>query len=739
MHSRRSAAVAAAFAVAVGACSGEHEGPGTITGQRIPDEVVRARTAAQTRTSEALARRAATPAPTKQILFGDLHVHTTFSADAFMMSLPILQGEGAHPVANACDFARYCSALDFWSINDHAEALTPQRWRETKETVRQCNALAGDPADPDLVTFLGWEWTQIGRTAADHYGHKIVVLLDTEDDRVPIRPINSGGFATQAMRQQPPLRVRIGPQLLDWPNRQRYRNLMTFQEELRVVPDCPDDVNVRDLPEDCLEGASTPEVLYRKLHEWGYESLVIPHGTTWGIYTPEGSSWDKQLTRTQHDPELQTLVEVFSGHGNSEEHRDWRAVRFEADGTPVCREPHDGYEPCCWRAGEIIRARCDEPTSAACEARVDATRREFLAAGSAGRLVVPGADLPEWKNCGSCPDCYLPAMNYRPASSVQYMLARTNFDEPNDPLRFHFGFIASSDNHRARPGTGYKEYGRPYNTEAAGAIDEKWHERLLEPVPPAPEPIPAATVMTNRQAYQQLDFERQASFFMTGGLVAVHATGRSRHAIWDAFERREVYGTSGPQILLWFDLLSGPDGTVTMGQATPTVGPPRFRVRAAGAFKQAPGCPEVSTSGLSAERLERLCRGECFNPTDERLPITRVEVVRIRRQIRPDESAGSLIDDPWKVLPCPQGSAECVVEFDDPDFAAAGREVVYYVRALQAPTPAVNAGALRCDYDSNDQCGHVNPCYGDYRTPLDEDCLAMNEERAWSSPLYVQP
>jgi hypothetical protein len=32
----------------------------------------------------------------EQILFGDLHVHTTFSADAFVRSLPMLQGEGAH-------------------------------------------------------------------------------------------------------------------------------------------------------------------------------------------------------------------------------------------------------------------------------------------------------------------------------------------------------------------------------------------------------------------------------------------------------------------------------------------------------------------------------------------------------------------------------------------------------------------------------------------------------------------
>ena len=66
----------------------------------------------------------------KQILFGDFHVHTTFSTDAFWWSLPILGGEGVHPMADACDYARYCSSIDFWAITDHAEASTPRKCQE---------------------------------------------------------------------------------------------------------------------------------------------------------------------------------------------------------------------------------------------------------------------------------------------------------------------------------------------------------------------------------------------------------------------------------------------------------------------------------------------------------------------------------------------------------------------------------------------------------------------------------
>ena len=68
-----------------------------------------------------------------------------------MGSLPILQGEGAHPDADACDFARFCSSLDFWSINDHAEASSPRRWRETKEAIRLVGRLEG------MITDLVYE------------------------------------------------------------------------------------------------------------------------------------------------------------------------------------------------------------------------------------------------------------------------------------------------------------------------------------------------------------------------------------------------------------------------------------------------------------------------------------------------------------------------------------------------------------------------------------------------------
>jgi hypothetical protein len=219
----------------------------------------------------------------------------------------------------------------------------------------------------------------------------------------------------------------------------------------------------------------------------------------------------------------------------------------------------------------------------------------------------------------------------------------------------------------------------------------------------------------------------------TGGLVAVHAASRSRGAIWDALGRREVYGTSGQRTLLWFDLVNAADGVARpMGSEVGLGFAPRFRVRAIGSQKQRPGCPAYASTGLPAARLERLCRGECFNPSDERHLVTRIEVVRIRPQQTPGEPVDGLIEDPWRTFRCAPSSAGCTVEFADDQFAVRARDAVYYVRAIEEPTPAINGKGLVCKRDAKGECIGI-----DVPSGLDDDHLGDVEERAWSSPIYV--
>jgi hypothetical protein len=191
-------------------------------------------------------------------------------------------------------------------------------------------------------------------------------------------------------------------------------------------------------------------------------------------------------------------------------------------------------------------------------------------------------------------------------------------------------------------------------------------------------------------------------------------------------------------MLLWFDHV-GADGTLApMGSEVTVKGTPRFRVRAVGDFEQLPGCPQHSVSALSPEKIDRICRGECYNPSDKRLPIERIEVVRILPQARPGENVDELIEDPWETFACSGDSAGCTVEFADDTRERQGREAIYYARAVQKPSPTVNAGNLRCEYNDKGECIAVKPCFGDNRTSLGDDCMAPAAERAWSSPIFVR-
>jgi len=744
---------------------GAHEGPGEIAGAKTPSGVIAARTHAQRAAADALAEQAsasaaasgsaaaqsadgcihsatdpdgqpcADEASTKSILFGDLHVHTSVSLDAFLMSLPLAGGEGAHPAADACDFARYCSALDFWSLNDHAESLTPAVWRESVASIRECNAIAGSPEDPDLVSYLGWEWTQVGETAETHFGHRNVILRDLADDAIPARPIAASGSRVGKLVGSLPARAALVASNLGDARAHGFARHVT---ELQDAERCPDGVPTLDLPRDCMESAATPNELFARLRDWGSAALVIPHGTAWGFTAPPLASWETQLGDGVHDPNLQRLIEVYSGHGSSEEYRSWRPLARSANGEPVCPAPSADYTPTCWRAGEIIERRClaqGESAKECAERAADARTQSASVAGRANERVVPLASGDDWGDAGQCRDCFLPAFQLRPLLSVQHLLALTSFANPDKPWRYRLGFIAASDTHSARPGTGYKELARrqmvdgqldgvarrnwdarrrlPARAERASRVDDGGLRRMLRDGPPD---------------------DRIGSMLFTGGLVAVHAAARTRGAIWDALERREVYGTSGQRTLLWFELVNTPDGAShPMGSEARMGFAPRFRVRAVGSQKQRPGCPAFAASGLPAERLARLCRGECFNPSDERHRISRIEVVRIRPQRVPGEPVDDLISDPWRTFACAPSQTGCELEFADDEFAVRARDAVYYVRAIEEPTPAVNGKGLGCKRDAEGDCNAIDA------TPSgpDDDRLGGVEERAWSSPIFV--
>jgi hypothetical protein len=714
-------------------CVDAPRGAGEIEGERRSAATIDGRLAAQEATRDELDAAHSH----KQILFGDLHVHSTFSVDAFMYSLPLFNGEGAHPPADACDFARYCSGLDFFSINDHAEGLSHPLWRETIESIRRCNELAGDPDNPDLVAFVGWEWTQTSTVPEQHYGHKNVIFPGLADDQLPARPISSIAISTYEQTPPPRFVMRGAAGLIRLFGYPEYADVLSFIATLADYPDCDLDTASPDLPPDCRESAATPAELFRKLDEWSLETLVIPHGLAWGVHAPPGARLDNQLAGAMHDPDKQRLIEISSGHGNSEEYRTFAEFAVDETGNRICPQPTADYLPCCWQAGEIMRRRCGDLPADECDRRVAEARQLALEAGVSPDLIFPDTRGDDWLDCDQCRDCFKPAMTLRPRLSAQYGAAISAFDDSDSPRRFRWGFISSTDNHASRPGTGYKQYDRTIMTDSRGIGTRETEERVRRWFGAEQEDPQRAQAARPSRLFELFDTERKASFMYPGGIIAVHSEGRDRQSIWRGLMRREVYGTSGPRILLWFDLLNAPGGAAPMGSEVKMSDAPRFEARAAGAFEQMPGCSPEAAGGLSEERLYDLCRNECYHPGTERHRIHSIEVVRIRPQKHPGEDIAGLIDDPWRRFECPPDRSGCRVEFSDPEYTTAGRDTVYYVRALQEETPAINAATLQTEFDASGNAVKITQCHGGYGTPADDDCMAPARERAWSSPIYV--
>ncbi|MFT5694204.1 MAG: hypothetical protein ACI9QQ_000177 [Myxococcota bacterium] len=715
--------LALVLVVASLACGPDEYFESAIAGKTQPEHVKIDKTKRQ---------KAVSDATDKSILFGDLHVHTSYSWDGFLFTLPMVGGEGAHPPADACDFARYCSNLDFYALTDHAESLIEENWQASKESIRQCNALAGDPSNPDMVAYMGFEWSQAGLTPETHWGHRNLIFPKTDDASLPARPIGAGvkGDMLTELKGSIEMARWLGPS--GWG---RYTAFADFVGGLITWETCEEGIDTRLLPTHCQEVARDPGVLHEKLDQWGFDVLEIPHGMTWGTYTPVAANVSKHLDPAHYDPQKQVLLEIMSGHGNSEKYPSFREVEIAEDGTRSCPEPSADYLPCCWQAGEIMRERCDDLSSEECERRVSLARDYAALANVRPHQVFPDAEAEEWLDCGQYRGSLKPSFGYRPTESAQYAMALSKPSETGpekEPLRFRYGFVAASDGHTGRPGTGYKQLERSMMTDAVGrpsAVFEKL-AALSGKMDDPQWPLEPKNVAIGVQGSDM----RVQSFLYPGGLAGVHSEGRSREEIWQAMKRREVYGTSGPRMLLWFDLVNAGPEPMPMGSAVELAANPRFAVRAVGSYEQSPGCPDWAADGLPEDRLTRLCRDECFNPSDTRRAIEAIEVIRIRPQQSMDEEVGPLIDDPWMRHECSADRTGCSFEFEDPEFVASARDALYYVRAIESPSMALNGNPLSTEFDAKGNAVGVTLCRGDAGV---DGCPAMVREQAWSSPVFV--
>ena len=272
---------------------------------------------------------------------------------------------------------------------------------------------------------------------------------------------------------------------------------------------------------------------------------------------------------------------------------------------------------------------------------------------------------------------------------------------------FKFGMLGSTDAH----------------TSLSGVEEDNFWGKLT-PYEPSPKRATHVSKELN-------GVTRYAWQYLAGGRAAVWAEENTREAIWDALERREVYGTTGSRMTVRFfggwdfedgDLRarrpekSGYDKGVPMGSDL-TKGPagqaPRFLVMAA---KDPRGANldrvQVIKGWLDADgALYEQVYDVAWGDSDRRR-------LNKKGKLPP---VGNTVNVAAATFTNAIGDPALATVWEDPDFDPTER-AFYYVRVVEIPTPRWTA------YDAQR-----------YGLDLPKEVPMITTERAYTSPIWYTP
>ncbi len=572
----------------------------------------------------------------RQALFGDLHVHTRLSLDAWGFgtrtspddAYRFAKGEAIpHPSGYDIQLDR---PLDFYAVTDHANYLGV------------LHAMA-DPADPASKIPGAARFTQekatVRKRRAD-YAHQSQFALKHMD--LDMKRSAWARVIEAANRHNDPgeFTAFIGYEYTSHPAANLHRNVI-FRDS--VGP---------DVPFSRFESLN-PEELWAWMDELrgrGIEALAIPHnsngsdGRMFDTVTFDGNPLDAAYaeTRMRNEP----LVEITQVKGTSDTHPFLSPEDEWADFEIV------PYVVAMWKKsrppGSYVR---------------NAYRR--------------GIELQE-------------SAGFNP---------------------YRFGVVAASDTHVS--GGSFDE--SKFHSKI-GQFDGTAQVRGSVPISYATDDVPDAYAMN----YYRL--------WSASGLAGVWAAENTRVSIYDAFRRKETFGTTGTRIKVRLfagydlsdDLVGAADaadrayaGGVPMGTdlAAESRGEPRFYAWAArdprsAALQRLQVIKGWVDDGVSHEQVyDVACSdGGKVDPSTHRCPDNGAEVDLTNCAATADVGASEL-EAVWR----------------DPSFDR-GQRAFYYVRVLENPTcrwstwDAVHAGVA------------PRP-----------DLPATIQERAWSSPIWIEP
>jgi hypothetical protein len=219
--------------------------------------------------------------------------------------------------------------------------------------------------------------------------------------------------------------------------------------------------------------------------------------------------------------------------------------------------------------------------------------------------------------------------------------------------------------------------------------------------------------------------------YLAAGYAVVWATENTREAIWDAMQRKEVYGTSGSRITLRF--FGGWDYTPADLKSRDVAGPGYQKgVPMGGDLARAPAgkAPTFLVAAMKDPQFGNLDRiqivkgwlGKDGKAQERVYDVAWADADR-RRPGRDGKlpPVGSTVDVTTATWTNTIGDPELGAVWTDPDFEPSQR-AFYYARAIEIPTPRWTA------YDQ------VR-----FGIRMSAEVPMSVQERAWSSPIWYSP
>jgi len=543
----------------------------------------------------------------KQLLWGDLHVHTAHSMDAWAFGATATPRDAyafakGQPLrlANG-ELKTIDRPLDFAAVTDHPETwdqmytCTDPEYSD-EEHCQKLRALHRERQSGNI--FFGYLIPMVSSQPP-----KLPDFCDPESGNCRVARDNQwrrAQFAANEANDPCEFSALIGYEWTASPGGRHWHRNVIFRSDA-VTPQAYDFVRFpeihelwQQLDQNCLQGD-------------GCQVLTIPHNINWAdggpTFAVETESEQQRALRTR----FERLAEIFQEKGASE-----------------CLPPR----------AEDLDEDCDfnlVPENAA-----------------KARLSKVAGTYPEeaWTQARSS--------YYRTLLGRGLLAYQAGADRGN-PLML--GAIASTDTH----------FGTP------GRVAEGDYTRGI-----------STMFLTDEQQLANVDFN-------PGGLVAVWAEENTRAGVFDALERREVYGTSGPRIGL------------------------KFGVAGEGSCKGQGAVLDVPMGGTLTAKAGETLRFAVQAAKDE-APLAKIEI------IKGEVKDGRLHEHVMTVAEFEAGRNEACVVWQDPSFNAAS-PAYWYARVLETETPRW----------SKRLCESAELC-GDF-----PEADQMDSERAWSSPIWHLP